>query len=134
MIDLLWLKEPVHIYEHSYTVLLHILTFLCAIVAAAYTRKLVDLVTGDRDAGFLAGAMLLLTPFWTGYGFFDYKDIPVATGVIAATCYAAAHLQDGAVADIPLLFSGDCFHRDTETRGHPARAARVSCRSGGSAA
>ena len=39
--------------------------------------------------------MLLLTPFWTGYGFFDDKDIPVATGVIAATYYAAAYWKDG---------------------------------------
>jgi hypothetical protein len=95
LIDIVWQKETVHAYEHSYSVLLHALTFLCAIAAAAYTRRLVSLVTGDRDAGFLAGAMLLLTPFWIGYGFFDYKDIPVATGVIAATYYAAAYLKDG---------------------------------------
>jgi hypothetical protein len=94
-IDILWLKETVHSYQHSYSVLLHILTFLCAIAAADYTRRLVSLVTEDRDTGFLAGAMLLLTPFWIGYGFFDYKDIPVATGVIAATYYAAAYLKDG---------------------------------------
>ena len=95
LIDIVWLKETVHSYEHSYSVLLHIQTFLCAIAAAAYTRRLVSLVTDDRDAGALAGTALLLTPFWTGYGFFDYKDIPVATGVIAATCYAAAYLNDG---------------------------------------
>ncbi len=95
LIDIVWLKGAVHTYEHSYSLLLHILTFLCAIAAAAYTRRLVSLVTEDRDAGLLAGAALLLTPFWTGYGFFDYKDIPVATGVIAATYYAAAYLKDG---------------------------------------
>ena len=67
LIDIVWLKEAVHI----------------------------SLVTADRDAGFLAGATLLLTPFWIGYGFFDYKDIPVATGVIAATYYAAAYFKDG---------------------------------------
>jgi len=55
LIDNVWLKEAVHTYEHSYSVLLHILTFLYAIAAAAYTRRLVSLVTGDRDAGFLAG-------------------------------------------------------------------------------
>ena len=71
LIDIVWLKGAVHTYEHSYSVLLHILTFLCAIAAAAYTRRLVSLVTEDRDAGLLAGAALLLTPFWTGYGFFD---------------------------------------------------------------
>ena len=95
LIDIVWLKQAAHTYEHSYSVLLHVLTFLCAIAAAAYTRRLVSLVTGDRDAGFLAGTMLLLTPFWIGYGFFDYKDIPVATGIIAATYYAAAYLKDG---------------------------------------
>jgi len=95
LIDIVWLKQAVHTYEHSYSVFLHILTFACAIAAAAYTRRLVSVVTGDRDAGFLAGSALLLIPFWTGYGFFDYKDIPVATGVIAATYYAAAYLQDG---------------------------------------
>jgi hypothetical protein len=31
------------------------------------------------------GSASLLMPFWIGYGFLDYKDIPVATGVIAAT-------------------------------------------------
>jgi hypothetical protein len=95
LIDIVWMKLPAHTYGHSYSILLHVLTFLCAIAAAAYTRRLVSLVTGDRDAGFLAGATLLLIPYWIGYGFFDYKDMPVATGVIAATYYAAAYLNDG---------------------------------------
>src|ERR1700712_77190 len=95
LIDILWLKQAVHQYDHSYSVLLHVLTFLGAIAAAAFTRRLVSLLTADRDTGLLAGTMLLLIPYWTGSGFFDDKDIPVATGVIAATYYAAAYWTDG---------------------------------------
>jgi hypothetical protein len=95
LIDIVWLRRPVHSYDHSYSVFLHILTFLCAIVAVVYVRRLVVLVTGNRDVGIFAGLTLLLTPFWIGYGFFDYKDIPVATGLIAATYYAVAYCKDG---------------------------------------
>lgn len=94
LIEIVLLKRPVLTYEDSYSVLLHSLTFLCMIAAIIYTRRLVSLVTGNRDVGLLAGAVLLLTPFWIGYGFFDYKDIPVAAGMIAATYYAAAYLND----------------------------------------
>src|SRR5581483_5705919 len=95
LIDIVWLKKSVHSYENSYSILLHLLTFFCAIAGVEYTRRLVSLVSGSREAGFMAGAALALTPIWTGYAFFDYKDIPVATGVIAATYYAAAYLGDG---------------------------------------
>lgn len=95
LIEIGWLKRPVHNYEHSYSLILHFLTFLCSIAAVAYTRRLVASVTESRDVGLFAGLALLLTPFWIGYGFFDYKDIPVATGVIAATYYAAAYFRDG---------------------------------------
>lgn len=94
LVDVVWLKR-LHTYDHSYSTILHILTFLFAIAAASYTRRLVSLVTDDREAGLLAGAMLLFTPFWIGNGFFDYKDIPVATGVVAATYYAAAYWKNG---------------------------------------
>lgn len=95
LIDIVWLKKSVHSYENSYSILLHLLTFFCAIAAVEYTRLFVSLVSGSREAGFMAGAALALTPIWTGYAFFDYKDIPIATGVIAATCYAAAYLGGG---------------------------------------
>jgi hypothetical protein len=95
LIDIVWLKKSVHSYENSYSLLLHVLTFLFAIAAVEFTRRLVSLVSGSREAGYLAGATLVLIPFWTGYAFFDYKDIPVATGVIAATYYAAAYLSNG---------------------------------------
>ena len=55
LIDILWMKQAVHQYHHSYSVLLHALTFLCAIAAAAFTRRLVSLVTADRDAGLPGG-------------------------------------------------------------------------------
>ena len=95
IVDIVWLKQPVHTYAHSYSVFLHILTFSCAIVTVVYVRQIVVLITGNRDVGIFAGLMLLLTPFWIGYGFIDYKDIPVATGVIAATYYAVAYYKDG---------------------------------------
>jgi hypothetical protein len=95
LVEIVWLRQPVHSYEHSYSAFLHSLTFLCAIVTVAYVRRFVTLVTGNRDVGALAGLTLLLTPFWIGYGFIDYKDIPVATGVIAATYYAAAYCKEG---------------------------------------
>jgi hypothetical protein len=95
LIDIVWLKRPVHTYEHSYSVLLHFVTFFCAIAAVVYARRLVSLVTGNREVGVFAGLTLLVTPFWIGYGFFDYKDIPVATGVIASTYYAAVYSEEG---------------------------------------
>jgi hypothetical protein len=95
LIDIVWLKGIAHTFERSYSLLLHITTFLCAIAGVHYTRRLVGLVTREQETSFLAGAALLVTPFWIGYGFFDYKDIPVATGAVAATCYAAAYMQDG---------------------------------------
>jgi len=52
-------------------------------------------MSGNRDIGTFAGLTLLLTPFWIGYGFIDYKDTPVATGTIAATYYAVAYGRDG---------------------------------------
>jgi hypothetical protein len=111
LVDILWLKQPVHSYAHSYSVFLHIQTFVCAIGAVVYVRRLVALVTENRDIGLLAGLTLLLTPFWIGYGFIDYKDIPVATGVIAATYYAVAYYKDGlsrtsACFFLSLLFIG----------------------------
>lgn len=95
LIDVAWLKEAIHGFDRIYSVLLHLVTFLCAIVAVSYVRRLVLLATGKAETAFLAGVALLTTPFWLGYGFFDYKDIPVATGVIAATYYGAAYLRDG---------------------------------------
>jgi len=94
-VDMVWLRRAVHSYEHSYWVFLHILTFLCMIGAVIYTRRLVALVSGSRDVGIFSGLTLLLTPFWIGYGFIDYKDIPVAAGVIAATYYAVAFYEEG---------------------------------------
>jgi hypothetical protein len=95
LIDIVWFKGMAHTFERSYSLLLHITTFLCAIAGVHYTRRLVALATREQETSFLAGTALLVTPFWIGYGFFDYKDIPVATGVVAATCYAAAYMQDG---------------------------------------
>ena len=94
LIDIVWLKGIAHTFERSCSLLLHLITFLCAIAGVHYTRCLVGLATRERETPFLAGTALLVTPFWIGYGFFDYKDIPVATGVVAATCYAAAYMQD----------------------------------------
>jgi hypothetical protein len=95
LIDIVWLNGAAHTFDRSYSPLLHLITFLCAIAGVGYTRRLVCLATGEREASYLSGITLLVTPFWIGYAFFDYKDIPVATGVVAATYYAAAYVQDG---------------------------------------
>lgn len=95
LVDVVWLRYPVHSYEHSYSVFLHLTSFLCMLAAVVYTRRLVALITKNREVGFLAGLTLLLTPFWMGYGFIDYKDIPVATGAIAATYYSILYYEDG---------------------------------------
>jgi hypothetical protein len=94
LIDTGWLNVSTHTFERSYSLLLHLIAFLCAVAAVSYTRGLVYLVTGEFETSFLAGITLLVTPFWIGYGFFDYKDIPVAAGVIATTYYAVAYMQD----------------------------------------
>ena len=89
-----WLTRVPHTFDHSYSLLLHVISFLCMIAGVSYTRRLVYLATGERETAFLAGIVLLVTPFWVGYGFFDYKDMPVAAGIVAATYYAARYMQD----------------------------------------
>ena len=95
LIDIVWLNRAAQTFDHTYLLLLHLITFVCAIAGVSYTRRLVCLATGERETSFLAGITLLVMPSWIGYGFFDDKDIPVAAGVVAATYYAAAYMRDG---------------------------------------
>jgi hypothetical protein len=95
LIDIVWLNGAAHTFDRTFSLLLHFIAFACAIAGVSYTRRLVCLATGERETSFLAGITLLVTPFWIGYGFFDYKDMPVAAGVIATTYYAAVYIQDG---------------------------------------
>jgi hypothetical protein len=53
----------------------HVLPSLTAALGVVATWKLAARVGGAR-AGFIAALMLVLTPAWTGHGFFNSKDIP----------------------------------------------------------
>jgi hypothetical protein len=53
----------------------HVLTSLTAALGVVATWKLAARVAGSR-AGFIAALVLVLTPAWTGHGFFNSKDIP----------------------------------------------------------
>ena len=78
-----------HTYFNSFTLLLHLFAFLSALAASRLTGALVKLETGDAHIAEGAAVALLLVPPWIGYGFFDYKDMPVALGVIACVAFAA---------------------------------------------
>ncbi len=95
LIDIVWLNRAAQAFDHTYSLLLHLIAFVCAIAGVGYTRRLVCLATGERETSFLAAITLLVMPSWIGYGFFDYKDVPVAAGVVAVTYYAAAYMRDG---------------------------------------
>jgi hypothetical protein len=48
LIDIVWLNGAAHTFDRSYSPLLHLITFLCAIAGVGYTRRLVCLATGER--------------------------------------------------------------------------------------
>jgi len=77
--------------EAVYSAITHLIAFLSAIVAALCVGRLVRLATGDQETSVWAATSLMLMPPWLGYAFFNYKDVPVATGVIGCVCYAALY-------------------------------------------
>lgn len=84
------LLHGAHSFFNSFPLLLHASAFVSALAASRLAGRLVALETGAPALGEGAAAALLLIPSWIGYGFFDYKDMPVAAGVIAAVYFAAA--------------------------------------------
>jgi hypothetical protein len=71
--------SPMHLLETR-----HLLTQLVALLGIVATGKMAAHVGGAR-AGFLAAAMLALTPCWTGHGMFNPKDIPFGSAAAFAT-------------------------------------------------
>jgi hypothetical protein len=109
LIDVKWFGEAAHRFDGTFSLLLHVMAFACAIGGVIYTQKLVRLTRGELKTSFFAGIALLVTPVWIGYGFFDYKDVPVATGLVAVTYYAAAYMQVGQPRQSWLFFSALLF-------------------------
>lgn len=71
----------------------HVLTSLMAALGVIAAWKLAAHVAGPR-AGFFAALLLVLTPAWTGHGFFNSKDIPFGTAATWAL-YATLLLATG---------------------------------------
>jgi hypothetical protein len=64
----------------------HLLNGLIGLVGVVGVWKL-GKVLGSPRAGFIAAALLLITPTWYGHSFNNPKDIPFAVSVIWATYY-----------------------------------------------
>jgi len=91
--SVLWLGlEPK--YSESFSFALHILAFISALAATWYTGNLVYVASHDREVSILAALALLVTPTWLGYSFIDYKDVPIAAGLIATVYYSAAIIKN----------------------------------------
>jgi len=58
----------------------HLLTALFALITALVAGVTVGLASGSRLVGLWTAAVLLAIPIWTGMGFFNPKDTPVAAG------------------------------------------------------
>ena len=73
----------------------HLVIACVALLGVVVTGLTASEVAGPR-AGFLAGAMLALTPAWIGHAWFNSKDIPFATAAIIITWLATRIARRGA--------------------------------------
>lgn len=64
----------------------HLVSALFGIAGVYYTYRLGALL-GGRWVGVASGAFLALTPIWLGYSYFNLKDIPFATALVASSFY-----------------------------------------------
>jgi len=103
LIDVFWLgqKRPSFM---TFSRFLHLSAFICALGAAWYAGRLVYLGTGQRETSILAAVALLVTPVWIGYSFFNFKDVPVAAGLIATVYYAALCIETPRSRSISFFF------------------------------
>jgi hypothetical protein len=108
VIDTIWLSQK-NTFDKSFSLILHFTAFVCAVAASWYTGRLVHLATDQRGTGILAALALLVTPVWVGYGFFDYKDVPVAAGLIATVYYAAGFITDRHCRTLAFFFAALLF-------------------------
>jgi hypothetical protein len=92
----------------------HLTSAFLALITAAVAGLLIGFVTGSRMIGLWTAAALLAIPIWTGMGFFNPKDIPVATGYTFFTAALVLALRPGRqrwrpeTSDIP-IFALACF-------------------------
>jgi len=108
VIDTIWFSQK-NTFDKSFSLILHFTAFVCAVAASWYTGRLVYLATGQRGTSILAALALLVTPVWVGYGFFDYKDVPVAAGLIATVYYAAGFMTDRHSRTLAFFFTALLF-------------------------
>jgi hypothetical protein len=108
VIDTIWFSQK-NTFDKSFSLILHFSAFVCAVAASWYTGRLVHLATGQRGTSILAALALLVTPVWVGYGFFDYKDVPVAAGLIATVYYAAGFMTDRHSRTLAFFFAALLF-------------------------
>jgi hypothetical protein len=108
LIDTVWFGQK-NTFDKSFSLILHFTAFASAVAASWYTGRLVHITTGQRNTAVVAALALLVTPVWIGYGFFDYKDLPVAAGLIASVYYAAAFITDRQFRTLGLFFAALLF-------------------------
>jgi hypothetical protein len=83
-----------HVFSGHFSKILHLFAFAASVAGAWYTGRLVARLTGHLELRHIAASAMLLTPVWLGYGLFDYKDVPIATGFLAALYYGIIFLDD----------------------------------------
>jgi hypothetical protein len=103
LIDTVWFGQK-NTFDKSFSLILHFAAFVSAVAASWYTCRLVYLATGQHEVSILAALALLVIPVWIGYGFFDYKDMPVAAGLIGSVYYAAEFATDRKPRTLALFF------------------------------
>ena len=64
----------------------HLVSALFGVAGVYYLFRLAALFIGPKT-GLAAAVLLACNPMWFGYMFFDLKDIPFATTLLASSCY-----------------------------------------------
>ena len=108
LIDSTWFGQK-NTFDKSFSLILHLTAFVSAVAASWYTARLVDLATDQYERSALPALALLVVPVWIGYGFFDYKDMPVAAGLIGSVYYATAFMTDRNPQMLAIFFAALLF-------------------------
>ncbi len=83
-------RSPLGLYETR-----HLLTAIMALAGVVSIGAAAARIGGAR-AGFMAGALLALTPAWVGHGLLNSKDVPFGALAAAAT-FASVRIATGPV-------------------------------------
>jgi len=114
-----FLRGREHVLHESFTPIVYGFTFLTALATSWFVSRLVYEGTNNERVSVYAGIALLLVPPWIGYGFIDYKDVPLAAGVTACVCYAAAYVNRREERDLTAFFLALLFVGSQKLAGLP---------------